>query len=49
MKKSKIFVDPEVIDSIANSKIISEKEKISFLKHIKYLTRKEQYYLINLV
>jgi len=37
MKKSKITVESSVLDKIANSKIITEKEKLYYLKYIWYL------------
>lgn len=37
MKKSKITVESSVLDKIVNSKIITEKEKLYYLKYIWYL------------
>jgi len=42
MKKSKIIIDSSVLDQIANSTLIGEKQKLSFLSHIFYLTHDEQ-------
>ncbi len=42
MKKSKIQISAKVLDTIADSWEISEKQKLSFLKYVGYLTYDEQ-------
>jgi hypothetical protein len=42
MKKSKILISAKVLDTIAWSWEISEKQKLTFLKYVGYLTHDEQ-------
>ena len=49
MQKSIFVVDAELIDAIANSKILKEIEKINFLKYIWYMTFLERKQLLTLV
>lgn len=42
MKKSKIEISEKVINSIRDSQIISEQEKLSLFKYIGYMTYEEQ-------
>lgn len=42
MKKSKIIIDSVILDKIADSRLMSDGEKLSFLKVIAYLTPREQ-------
>ena len=37
-----VILDNSLLDQIANSVILGEKEKLSFLRHISFLTGKEQ-------
>jgi hypothetical protein len=48
MKKS-IIIDNDLIDAIANSFKISDKEKMTFLKYIWYMTLSERKELQTLV
>jgi hypothetical protein len=48
-KKSKILFDNTMLDKIVNSVIISEQEKMNFIKYLAYLTRKEKKELATLV
>lgn len=48
-KKRKILFDKNLLDKIVNSIIITEQEKLYFLKHIVYLTGNEKKELYNLV
>ena len=41
MKKRQIKVDADILDMITNSTKLSEAQKISFLKFIWYMNRKE--------
>lgn len=49
MRKSKIIVDNFIIDKIANSNIIDNNSKISFLKYIWYMTWSEKRELVQLI
>ena len=42
MKKSKIIVKWSILDKIAKSNILTQAEKINFLKYIWYMTTKEK-------
>lgn len=48
-KKRKILFDQTLLDKIVNSIIITENEKLYFLKYIAYLTNKEKKELSSLV
>jgi hypothetical protein len=48
-KKSKILFDNTMLDKIVNSVIISEQEKMNFIKYLAYLTSKEKKELATLV
>lgn len=48
-KKRKILFDHTLIDKTVNSLIITEYEKLYFLKYIAYLTSKEKKELASLV
>lgn len=48
MKKSKITVESSVLDKIVNSKIITQKEKLYYLKYIWYLKSFERLEFIKL-
>ncbi len=49
MQKSKINIEPLVLDKITGSNILTDNEKISFLKYIWYMTLSERKELIQLV
>lgn len=49
MQKSKINIDPSVLDAISSSTEISTIEKIDFLKYVGYMTVSERKELINLI
>jgi hypothetical protein len=42
MKKSKIIIGDSILSKIAQSKKLSEKSKIDFLKYVWYMTPTEQ-------
>lgn len=42
MKKSKIEISAKVLDTIADSQVLTECEKVSFLKYVGYMTYEEQ-------
>ncbi len=44
-----ILIDKELIDAIANSLLLSDKEKLNFLKYIWYMTFSERRELQKLV
>lgn len=44
-----IKINNEILDKIANSVKITEKEKISFLRYVSYLTASEQKELLELL
>ncbi len=41
-KKRKILFNNSLLDKIVNSILITEQEKLNFLKYISYLTKDEQ-------
>lgn len=45
----KLNLNNQVLDKIANSFKINEKEKLSLLRHIAYLTKSEQKELVELL
>jgi hypothetical protein len=49
MKKSQIYVIPNLLDKIADSDVLWYEEKLSFLQHIWYLKESEQKELINMI
>jgi len=50
MKKAKkILVEWSILDKIANSAILSYKEKLSFFRLVQFMTRKEQKELATLI
>ncbi len=42
MKKSKIIVEWSILDKIAKSNILTQAEKLNFLKYIWYMTSDEK-------
>lgn len=42
MKKSKIVISAKVLDAIADSWVLSQTEKLSFLKYVGYMSNGEQ-------
>ncbi len=42
MQKSKIYVDPNVIDKIIGSDELTDKQKLRALHYIRYMTGEEQ-------
>ena len=49
MQKSKINIDPYVLDAISSSTELSTFEKIDFLKYVSYMTISERKELISLI
>lgn len=49
MRKSKIIIDEFIINKIANSIIIDNNWKISFLKYIWYMTWSEKRELLQMI
>ena len=49
MKKSKIIINSSILDKIVNSVILSEKEKLNFMKYLAYMTSSEQKQLASLI
>ncbi len=49
MKKSKIIINSSILNKIVNSVVLTEKEKLTFLKYIWYMTKKEQLQLASLI
>ena len=47
MSKSKINIDSYVLDKIAESKEITDSQKIDFLKYVGYMTISERGELVN--
>ena len=42
MKKSKVIVKGSLLDAISNSNLLGDFEKVSYLRHVWYLTPEEQ-------
>lgn len=49
MKKAKIIVDWSILDKIVNSIILSEQEKLNFMKYIWYMTTNEKQELASII
>lgn len=49
MKKIKLNLDGEVLEKISTSSVLTQWEKLNFLKFVWYLTKKEQKDLVALV
>lgn len=49
MHKSKILVDNNILDKISWSTKLTDKEKISYLRHIYYLNKSEREELVQLI
>lgn len=49
MQKSKIIIDAFVINKIANSTMIDNNSKISFLKYVWYMTGSEKKELLQMI
>jgi hypothetical protein len=49
MKKAKIIVDWSMLDKIVNSIILSEQEKLNFMKYIWYMTKSEKKELASII
>jgi len=49
MKKAKIIVDWSILDKIVQSMILSDNEKLTFMKYIWYMTRSEKKQLASII
>jgi len=49
MKKAKIIIDWSILDKIVDSIILSEQEKLNFMKYIWYMTRNEKQELASII
>jgi hypothetical protein len=49
MQKSKINIDPNILDAISRSTELLTYEKIDFLKYVSYMTISERRELISLI
>jgi hypothetical protein len=49
MKKAKIIVDWSMLDNIVNSMILSETEKLHFMKYVWYMTTNEKQELASII
>jgi len=49
MKKAKIIVDWSMLDKIVNSMILSEKEKLNFMRYVWYMTTNEKQELASII
>ena len=49
MKKAKIIVDWSILNRIIKSVILSEKEKLTFMKYIWYMTQNEKRQLASII
>ena len=49
MQKSKINIDPSILEAISRSTELTTYEKIDFLKYVSYMTISEKKELISLI
>jgi hypothetical protein len=49
MQKSKINIDPNILDAISRSTELSTYEKIDFLKYVSYMTISEKMELFSII
>ena len=49
MRKAKIIIEWSILDKIANSVMLSDNEKLNFLKYIWYMTWDEKIQLAKLI
>ncbi len=49
MKKSKLIIDPFILNKISNSNEINDSEKIHFLQYVWYMTSSEKRELAQVV
>lgn len=49
MKKSKIIISAKVLNTIADSWVLSVKEKLNFLKYVGYMSHTEQQELCSII
>lgn len=49
MKKSKIIIDPFILNKISNSNELTDQQKIVFLKNVAYLTESERLELSQII
>ncbi len=49
MKKSKIIIEPFILNKIANSDELNNNEKMNFLHYVWYMTKSEQRELAQLI
>jgi hypothetical protein len=49
MKKAKIIVDWSILDKIVDSIILSDIEKLNFMKYIWYMTTNEKQELVSII
>lgn len=49
MKRRKIKIDGEVLDKISSSELMSDSEKMSFMKFVGYMTTSEQKELVEII
>ncbi len=49
MKKSKLIVSAKVLDAIADSWVLSDDEKLNFLRYVGYMSHSEQKELCSVI
>ena len=49
MEKSKIIVEPGILDAISNSTKLNKSEKITYLRYLTYMTISEKRELIRII
>lgn len=49
MSKQEIKIDDKVLSKIASSELMSDSEKLSFLKYVWYMTNSEQKELVEII
>ncbi|MDD3793598.1 MAG: hypothetical protein PHI37_02205 [Candidatus Gracilibacteria bacterium] len=49
MGKQQIKIDDNVLDKIASSELMTESEKLSFMKYVGYMTNSEQKELVEII
>lgn len=49
MSKQEIKIDGNILDKIASSEVMTDSEKLSFMKYVGYMTTSEQKELVEII
>ncbi len=49
MQKQEIKIDGKILDKIASSEVMTDSEKLSFMKYVGYMTTSEQKELVEII